>query len=127
TVRELNTVVGQGADASGTYLQLQNPLQAGNYTFFRLSDAEIETEIKGCADELSAMGLHVKHHAAPYSASTWAARKIIRKYCLSARRGGPSVTMVPGTSDVFPTYQLRCFVEKTSNSHTQLDAWLDQI
>ena len=123
---EINTIVSSGEDVDGTYLVTGTPLGA-NYNYIRLSDAQIEDEIKGCIDDLTGLGLHIKHHSAPYSASNWAARKIIKKYLLSARRGNPEAVMVPGGDVAFPTYQLGVFIENTGSTHAELDAWLDGI
>lgn len=124
---ETNTVVSYGTDETGTYLLLSNPLQNNGYAFIRLSDEQIEDEIKGSIDDLTDMGLYVKHHSAAYNSSNWAARRIIRKYCLSSRRGDPRAVMIPNSENVFPTYKLGCFVEYTSKNESFLDAWLDDI
>ena len=129
-ITEDNVLIGHGSDENGEYLETENPIKTDQYTFLRLSDNQIEDEIKGCIDELAEMGLYAKHHAAPYSASNWTARRIIRKYLLSARRGRGSTgspIMIPGSDNVFPTYKLNCFVELTGHTEAELDAWLDEI
>jgi len=97
------------------------------YAGFRITDEEVETEIKGCMDALTDMGLHVsKHHTHPYSATNWATTRIIKKHCVSSR-GGITGIMVPGGVDVFPTYQFRSNVEPTAYSQASIDLYLDDL
>lgn len=126
SVSEMNRVIGSGTDDNGVYLTIEKPLSRA-YTFIRLSDDEIETEIRTSISELASMGLHAIHHTAPYSTSHYTARKIIKKYCASARRGGNGI-MVPGNSDIpFPTYQLHCYIEMSNKGNAAIDAMLDEI
>lgn len=85
-VEETIIAVDYGEDATGSYIELQQPIQ-NSYTTeatIRLSWAEYERELLGNLFTLRQLGLDVRNHAYPFGKNDSIARILAAKYYTSA-------------------------------------------
>lgn len=85
-VEETIIAFNYGEDATGTYIELQQPIQ-NSYTIeatIRLSWAEYERELLGNLFTLRQLGLDVKNHAYPFGENDSIVRVLAAKYYTSA-------------------------------------------
>jgi len=92
-VEETIIAVDYGENATGSYIELQQPIQ-NSYTIeatIRLSWAEYERELLGNLFTLRQLGLDVKNHAYPFGKNDSIARILAAKYYTSASGTKPGI------------------------------------
>lgn len=92
-VEETIIAVDYGEDATGSYIELQQPIQ-NSYTTeatIRLSWAEYERELLGNLFTLRQLGLDVRNHAYPFGKNDSITRILATKYYTSASGTKPGI------------------------------------
>lgn len=92
-VEETIIAFNYGEDATGSYIELQQPIQ-NSYTIeatIRLSWAEYERELLGNLFTLRQLGLDVKNHAYPFGKNDSITRVLAAKYYTSASGIKPGI------------------------------------
>ncbi len=92
-VEETIIAVDYGEDATGSYIELQQPIQ-NSYTTeatIRLSWAEYERELLGNLFTLRQLGLDVKNHGYPFGENDSITRVLAAKYYTSASGTKPGI------------------------------------
>lgn len=122
-VSELFTVAGVDSSAVYSETPLQNGYAIGSQV--RASDAAIEAELKGCIDDLAALGVTCSNHIWPWNQSDAKLRSAAAQYFESARAAAPTTTTVnvAGEVDMYALYSTNMQGLNTDWA----DAFIDEI
>lgn len=127
----LLTVTGKN-EVNGKLI-LAEPLErftSGPGSYITLSDAALTEEVKGCYDELTAMGFNVAHYSYPGNETTWNTRRVVKKYFNSARCGtfeGSGLVMTYNSETPINSYRLYSYAQLCGTSHARIDGIIDEL